>query len=720
MQGLNAYGEKVINPVTGDVTKFHFTGDPVSNSGWLNYNLCDKRMLLSNGPINFAPGDTNKVYFAIFFETGDSRIEALENLRKSGYILKSMFRTDFKTTPPKVTTSVNYISENESEINFEVLDSPGSSIRAELYNYLGELEASFQLLYDDEGIFRHKWTTTPSAKPLYLNFDISNSIQHNGKYERIVDRIATSGPMEVTDVSIRDNFNNDGIANPSEHLVILPVIKNNGIFDVSSLRIHVTSNDPYVTVDNAIMDISGIASGQDISVVYNDTNYISCQIAENIPDNHSIKFIAEMYDNNQNKWNDAFSIEVKRIVENTQIIEAEHISGIADGTAGIRLVDYNSLKTGHTYEMTFVDRYPVEKFHLRDVTANAAVLYNQDLPDDFSHNIPITDGFKIFKHTLLYGTINRWSNFKHVEGTLGATTLAEDVVINGITYHAGSPRIIHPFRISYRDTYEAFTPHVAAPTSPDIMGHDFEVRVVGNGNGQVATAIDGKMTNWKVLGNYTTQFEVWDMETVGGPAQINFFWRDRDGNGLINARSPVAYDRLVLVNTPYDPNGTYSPNSENVTWYFSIYEDDGDLLDPGNDGSDQWTAGQAIRVYIPNVITAKDTFAFTINIPQTNIPDETMNTPDKFHLFQNYPNPFNPETTIKFHLPKTSDVTLKIYNISGQEIKTLVHKEFHSGNHSVKWDGTNNSGIKVSSGIYIYTIRTGTGFIQSKKMLLLK
>jgi len=720
MQGLNAYGEKIINPVTGDVTKFYFTGDPVSNSGWISDNLRDKRMLLSNGPINFAPGDTNEVYFAIFFETGDSRIEALENLRKSGYILKGMFHNSFKSTPPRVTKNVNYISENESEINFEVLDYMGSSIRAELYNDLGELEASFQLLYDDEGIFRHIWTTSSLEKPLYLNLEISNSPRHNGKWERIIDRIATSGPMEVTDVSIRDNFNNDRIANPSEHLVILPVIKNSGIFDVSSLRIHVKSNDPYVTVDNTIMDISGIASGQDISVVYNDTNYISCQIAENIPDNHSINFIVEMYDNNQNKWIDDFSLEVKRIVENTQIIEAERISGIADGTPGIRLVDYNSLKTGHTYEMTFADHYPVEKFHLRDVTANTAVLYNQDLPDLFSHNIPITDGFKIFKHTLLYGLIDRWSNFEHVEGTLGAMTLTEDVIVNGITYSAGNPRIIHPFRIIHRGTYETFTPHVAAPTPIDIMGHDFEVRVVGNGNGQAATAIDGKMSNWKVLGNYTTQFEVWDMEAEGGPAQINFFWRDRDGNGLINGYDGPAYDRLILVNTPYDPNGTYSPNSENATWYFSVYEDDGDLLDPGNDGSDQWTAGQAIRVYIPNVITAKDTFAFTINAPQTNIPDETMNTPDKFHLYQNYPNPFNPETTIKFQLSKTSDVTLRIFNINGQEIKTIVNKEYPPGNYSFIWDGTNNSGVKVSSGLYIYTIRTGTGFIQSKKMLLLK
>ena len=93
---------------------------------------------------------------------------------------------------------------------------------------------------------------------------------------------------------------------------------------------------------------------------------------------------------------------------------------------------------------------------------------------------------------------------------------------------------------------------------------------------------------------------------------------------------------------------------------------------------------------------------------------------EKFTLSQNYPNPFNPETTISFYLPNTSVITLKVYNINGQEIKTLITEEYQSGNYCVKWDGTDNAGRKVASGIYVYIMRTSTGCIQCKKLLYIK
>ncbi len=96
------------------------------------------------------------------------------------------------------------------------------------------------------------------------------------------------------------------------------------------------------------------------------------------------------------------------------------------------------------------------------------------------------------------------------------------------------------------------------------------------------------------------------------------------------------------------------------------------------------------------------------------------NIPKEFALNQNYPNPFNPETAIKYQLPMASKVSLKIYNLLGQEVRTLVNETKTAGYYQVKWNGTNNSGIKVSSGIYFYTIRTNTGYIKVRKMILLR
>ncbi|KAA3606535.1 MAG: T9SS C-terminal target domain-containing protein [Calditrichaeota bacterium] len=90
-------------------------------------------------------------------------------------------------------------------------------------------------------------------------------------------------------------------------------------------------------------------------------------------------------------------------------------------------------------------------------------------------------------------------------------------------------------------------------------------------------------------------------------------------------------------------------------------------------------------------------------------------------LGQNFPNPFNPETEITYQIPKKSFVTISIFNLQGQLVRELVKKRKAQGTYKVSWDGTDESGNRVSSGIYFYQLKTGNGdFTQTKKMLLLK
>ena len=97
----------------------------------------------------------------------------------------------------------------------------------------------------------------------------------------------------------------------------------------------------------------------------------------------------------------------------------------------------------------------------------------------------------------------------------------------------------------------------------------------------------------------------------------------------------------------------------------------------------------------------------------TSVADENQNI-KTYNLSQNYPNPFNPTTVINFELPEASQVKLKIYNLLGQEIATLVNEEKPVGRHSVQFNAST-----LSSGIYIYQIKANN-FIQSKKMILMK
>jgi hypothetical protein len=93
--------------------------------------------------------------------------------------------------------------------------------------------------------------------------------------------------------------------------------------------------------------------------------------------------------------------------------------------------------------------------------------------------------------------------------------------------------------------------------------------------------------------------------------------------------------------------------------------------------------------------------------------------PANFYVYQNYPNPFNPSTVIRYNIPQSANVSIKIYNMLGQEIKTLFAGNQNLGVHSVIWNGDTNFGTKAASGTYIFMVKYNNQF-QVKKMILLK
>ncbi len=105
------------------------------------------------------------------------------------------------------------------------------------------------------------------------------------------------------------------------------------------------------------------------------------------------------------------------------------------------------------------------------------------------------------------------------------------------------------------------------------------------------------------------------------------------------------------------------------------------------------------------------------NPPPSQADDELIAKPVVLH--QNYPNPFNPETTISFSMQQSESVSIEIFNIRGQKVKTLLNEQMPAGEHSVIWNGKNNAGQNVASGVYLYQISTDN-HLSAKKMLLMK
>jgi hypothetical protein len=103
----------------------------------------------------------------------------------------------------------------------------------------------------------------------------------------------------------------------------------------------------------------------------------------------------------------------------------------------------------------------------------------------------------------------------------------------------------------------------------------------------------------------------------------------------------------------------------------------------------------------------------------TGVEIDPLALPKTFELSQNYPNPFNPTTEIRFDIPKSSSVKMVVYDIMGRVVRTLVDQKMEAGSHRISWNGRDQAGNTVSSGVYFYHI-SADGFAATKKMTLMK
>ncbi len=128
-----------------------------------------------------------------------------------------------------------------------------------------------------------------------------------------------------------------------------------------------------------------------------------------------------------------------------------------------------------------------------------------------------------------------------------------------------------------------------------------------------------------------------------------------------------------------------------------------------------------IGTYVDNVVTWRLDYVSVYKAldPATNIDKEPEFTISKYALDQNYPNPFNPTTTITFSLEKNEMVQLKVYDLAGREIKTIVNEARTAGQNTAFWNGTDNTGQIVPTGVYFYQLQAGA-FSETRKMMFLK
>jgi hypothetical protein len=212
-----------------------------------------------------------------------------------------------------------------------------------------------------------------------------------------------------------------------------------------------------------------------------------------------------------------------------------------------------------------------------------------------------------------------------------------------------------------------------------------------------------------------------DPEPVGFGDNISVYFM-RDGNRL-----SAIYDRPDADGQSVDVNVESTLHDMDIRIDFSIEKMLGDrqvrIYDYAR--NQFFNAGDPLTVHYKDQGAMR--FKIIVGTPSyIRAASETYRElPKSFVLLQNYPNPFNPSTEVKYGLSKQGRVSLTIYNMLGQEIRTIVPNEMQTvGYHSAAWDGKDRRGSGVASGVYIYRLRVesidGQTFVHSRKMLLIK
>ena len=143
-------------------------------------------------------------------------------------------------------------------------------------------------------------------------------------------------------------------------------------------------------------------------------------------------------------------------------------------------------------------------------------------------------------------------------------------------------------------------------------------------------------------------------------------------------------------------------------------------INPAQQGSDT-THFARLVVYANDPLKPATIIPVTVTV--TNSPlaiGESAVLPERFELGSNYPNPFNPTTTVRYALPRADRVSISVYSILGQRVATLVDGRVEAGRHRVRWDGRNDAGRQVGSGVYLVRMQAESGFHFTRKVMLLK
>ncbi|MCF6269664.1 MAG: T9SS type A sorting domain-containing protein [Melioribacteraceae bacterium] len=378
--------------------------------------------------------------------------------------------------------------------------------------------------------------------------------------------------------------------------------------------------------------------------------------------NYETNYLRFTCKDNANKTvyiSEPFAINVKSGVYSSS--QLSHISG--DASAAIELIVADTMSvTNDIYEITFNVDGETKKYSVTNLNTNQKVIDNLELIDGMSS--PTFEGLRL--------------NIKDVE---------MDIDYNQTHFNRSELDPSYNVYFSPSNVDYIGLPHVKSALDWIVVFNDLD------------TNSDG---SWKNIGDST--LFVPSMKQGECPFKIIDLDNNEKANYLIDeTRNPYLEnnswneEELIILR----PQGV-----TDATVSYALNFDFSSGIIPGN--------GDTLYIITYNPIDSNDVYQFTADDNYILSYKDAGENPNKFSLSQNYPNPFNPSTFINYSLPKSGFVELKVYDMLGREVASLVNKEQSIGNYKIEFNASN-----LTSGVYFYRI-SSAGFTKSMKMILLK
>jgi hypothetical protein len=658
------------------LTNYLFTGDPVAGTGWIDTVIPDDiKQGLASGPFTFAPGDTQEVVIAEIAGEGTDYLHSIYTVKEYQYYAANMFKnlTNCSEVPTPLAPEVTVLNNNNL-INIQ-WDDKAESFNKSGYTFEGYNVYQLSSPYDTKESSIRIATfdkvdgiKTISSKAMQPdNYQLYNQLQQFGN----------DTGLQYSFIPSKDYINN------------LPFIKGKKYY-------------------------------------YAVTAYSYNSNVGTNPNNTESFFKPVMIGYNSNLPGPNFGDTVK----------INHLMGRSEGDIKVVITDPSKVK-GHSYTVLFDTSNKVTFWKLKDISIDS-LLIKQEL-----NSFAIVDGFNISVTGPKPGVkdwsipqgirVFSWNNagqlgFEGFHGTIGWGS--PDVYFNG-SQETVSVQNLHNTLLVLAKVTDIADFNPIFPASDVNLSYGY--RYLRNASDPVANPkFSSHIINSAggcAFQDFTQSvpLSAWNVDDPANPQRLAVGYMENNVvNGLVDGKywppNSAIYDNtaitgprewLWIFNAPYsttinpafEEDALSSNNPLPVMWFCTFARLGSSQFSPDQTGEDQFLITKTIPV------TLNDVFTFN-----TSILDDVKKKKiiHEYSLSQNYPNPFNPTTTINFSIPKSGLVRIKIYDVLGREIRTLVNGEKPAGNYSVQFTGSN-----LSSGVYFYRMQSGN-YVQTKKLVLLK